>query len=296
MSLSSMTGFARAEGNLEETQWTIELRSVNGRGLDMRMRLPNGYEVLDSLFRKTISEKLSRGNISVNFNIKKTQTESLTELNTLAFNDLLKAARQASDISGLPMPELGTLLTSRNILKDVEKQETDEKLQELNTHITKSFNSALQDLISARKSEGQKLKDVISERLKSIKHLTDAAEKLEERQPEAIKERLKQSLQTLLDQENQELDENRLHQEAMIIATRADIAEELDRLKAHVAQAEELLIKNEPVGRRFDFLCQEFNREANTICSKSNAKKLTYIGLELKNIIDQLREQVQNIE
>ena len=194
------------------------------------------------------------------------------------------------------MPELGTLLTSRNILKDVEKQETDEKLQELNSHITKSFNSALEDLISARKSEGQKLKEILTERLSSIKDLTNTAENLEERQPEAIKERLKQSLQTLLDQENQELDENRLHQEAMIIATRADIAEELDRLKAHVAQAEELLIKTEPVGRRFDFLCQEFNREANTICSKSNAKKLTYIGLELKNIIDQLREQVQNIE
>lgn len=296
MSLSSMTGFARAEGSLEEIQWTIELRSVNGRGLDMRMRLPNGYEALDSLFRKTISEKLSRGNISVNFNIKKTKTENLTELNTLAFNDLLKAARLASDISGLPMPDLGTLLTSRNILKDVEKQETDEKIQELNNQITKSFNSALEELIIARKSEGEKLKSVISERLSSIKSLTNTAENLDERKPEAIKERLKQSLQTLLDQENQEFDEYRLHQEAMIIATRADIAEELDRLKAHVAQAEELLIKTEPVGRRFDFLCQEFNREANTICSKSNAKKLTYIGLELKNIIDQLREQVQNIE
>lgn len=296
MSLSSMTGFARAEGSLEEIQWTIELRSVNGRGLDMRMRLPNGYEALDSLFRKTISEKLSRGNISVNFNIKKTKTENLTELNTLAFNDLLKAARLASDISGLPMPDLGTLLTSRNILKDVEKQETDEKIQELNNQITKSFNSALEELIIARKSEGEKLKSVISERLSSIKSLTNTAENLDERKPEAIKERLKQSLQTLLDQENQEFDEYRLHQEAMIIATRADIAEELDRLKAHVSQAEELLQKTEPVGRRFDFLCQEFNREANTVCSKSNAKKLTYIGLELKNIIDQLREQVQNIE
>lgn len=291
-----MTGFARAEGSLEEIQWTIELRSVNGRGLDMRMRLPNGYEALDSLFRKTISEKLSRGNISVNFNIKKTKTENLTELNTLAFNDLLKAARLASDISGLPMPDLGTLLTSRNILKDVEKQETDEKIQELNNQITKSFNSALEELIIARKSEGEKLKSVISERLSSIKSLTNTAENLDERKPEAIKERLKQSLQTLLDQENQEFDEYRLHQEAMIIATRADIAEELDRLKAHVSQAEELLQKTEPVGRRFDFLCQEFNREANTVCSKSNAKKLTYIGLELKNIIDQLREQVQNIE
>lgn len=296
MSLSSMTGFARAEGDFEEAHWTIELRSVNGRGLDIRMRLPNGNEALDSIFRKNLSEKISRGNISVNFNIKKAQTENLTELNTLAFNDLLKAAKEASNISGLPMPDLGTLLTSRNILKDVEKQESDEKLQELNTHIVKSFNAALEQLIKARKSEGQKLRDVLSERLIAIKDHIHAAEQLEERRPEAIHERLKQSIKTLLNQENQELDENRLHQEAMIIATRADIAEELDRLKAHVAQAEELLEKKEPVGRRFDFLCQEFNREANTICSKSNVKKLTYIGLELKNIIDQLREQVQNIE
>ncbi|MBO6551192.1 MAG: YicC family protein [Rhizobiales bacterium] len=296
MPLKSMTGFSRATGSSEEAQWIIELRSVNGRGLDMRVRLPNGMEALDSEFRKQISNKLSRGNITVNFNMKKHQSESSTELNVLAFNDLLKAAKQASEISGLPMPDLGTLLTSRNILKEAEKQESEEKVKEMHARIMKSFNTALDDLIKARKDEGVKLSATIKERLKTIKELTEQAEKLEERKPEAIKERLKQSINHLLDQQIQDLDENRLHQEAMIIATRVDIAEELDRIKAHVAQAEELVEKDDPVGRRFDFLCQEFNREANTICSKASVKKLTYIGLELKTIIDQLREQVQNIE
>lgn len=296
MPLKSMTGFSRATGSNEEAQWIIELRSVNGRGLDMRVRLPNGMEALDSEFRKQISNKLSRGNITVNFNIKKHQSESSTELNVLAFNDLLKAAKQASEISDLPMPDLGTLLTSRNILKETERQESDTKTKEMHTRIMKSFNAALDDLVKARKDEGVKLGQTITDRLSTIKKLTEEADKLEERKPEAIKERLKQSISNLIEQQTQELDENRLHQEAMIIATRIDIAEELDRIKAHVAQAEELLEKDDPVGRRFDFLCQEFNREANTICSKASVKKLTYIGLELKTIIDQLREQVQNIE
>ena len=291
-----MTGFSRATGSSEEAQWIIELRSVNGRGLDMRVRLPNGMEALDSEFRKQISNKLSRGNITVNFNMKKHQSESSTELNVLAFNDLLKAAKQASEISGLPMPDLGTLLTSRNILKEAEKQESEEKVKEMHTRIMKSFNTALDDLIKARKDEGVKLSATIKERLKTIKELTEQAEKLEERKPEAIKERLKQSINHLLDQQIQDLDENRLHQEAMIIATRVDIAEELDRIKAHVAQAEELVEKDDPVGRRFDFLCQEFNREANTLGSKSISTDITQSAVELKVLIEQMREQIQNIE
>lgn len=291
-----MTGFSRATGSNEDAQWTIELRSVNGRGLDLRVRLPNGMEALDSELRKQLSSKLSRGNITLNFNLKKNQSDISTELNVPAFNELLKAAKHASEISGLPMPDLGVLLNSRNILKEAEKTESESKINDMHAKIIKSFNRALDDLIKARTEEGTKLSETIKNRLETIKNLTNQADNLEERKPEAIKERMKSSLALLTNQQSPEFDENRLHQEAMLIATRIDIAEELDRIKAHVAQAEDLLEKNEPVGRRFDFLCQEFNREANTICSKANVKKLTYIGLELKTIIDQLREQVQNIE
>ncbi len=295
MTLKSMTGFSRCQGANSEAQWTLELRSVNGKNLDLRLRLPTAMEQLDTEFRKRLTTSLARGNVTINLNLKKEQTTTRTELNQEAFKDLLAAAKTASDISGLPMPDLGTLLNTRNILKDVDREEAEDKTEELYKSILQDFNQALSELIKARAEEGANLSTAISEKLSLIKQLTQKAETLEERQPEAIKQKIRQNIDLLKDQ-TIELDETRLHQEAIMIASKADIKEELDRLIAHVAQAEELIVKNEPVGRRLDFLCQEFNREANTICSKANAKELTYIGLELKTVIDQLREQVQNIE
>lgn len=295
MALKSMTGFARSAGSNEEAQWSIELRTVNHKGLDLRVRVPSGMDTLDAEMKKRLSTYLNRGSVTLNLNLKKQQTISKTELNVEAFTDLLNAAKQASEISSLPMPDLGTLLTSRNILKETEIIEDEAKNIELQNQILQSFDKALEDLIKARSEEGNNLHKTFIDRLVIIKDLVTQAEICEERQPEAIRQRLKTSIAQLQSQ-SEDFDEARLHQEAMIITTRIDIAEELDRLHAHVKQAEDLLNRDEPVGRRLDFLCQEFNREANTICSKANAKNLTYIGLELKTIIDQLREQVQNIE
>lgn len=300
MAVISMTGFARATGqynNAEnlETSWSIELRSVNGKGLDMRLRMPTSLETLEQDIKKLVASKLSRGNISLNINLKNQITKGAIELNKTAFNDLLNAAKTASEISGLPMPTLDALLNMRNVLQEQEAAENEEEVKALHQQILASIQQALTAIMSAREEEGAKLKVVIEERIVKIDRLTDEAITIAKSQTDDIKTKMKASIAHIIEQTD-ELDEQRLHQEAMYLAVKADITEELDRIKAHVEQAKDLLQRQEPIGRRLDFLCQEFNREANTLCSKSHSKELTYTGLELKTVIDQLREQVQNIE
>lgn len=300
MAVISMTGFARATGqynNAEnlETSWSIELRSVNGKGLDMRLRMPTSLETLEQDIKKLVASKLSRGNISLNINLKNQITKGAIELNQTAFKDLLNAAKTASEISGLPMPTLDALLNMRNVLQEQEAAENEEEVKALHQQILASIQQALTAIMSAREEEGAKLKVVIEERIVKIDRLTDEAITIAKSQTDDIKTKMKASIAHIIEQTD-ELDEQRLHQEAMYLAVKADITEELDRIKAHVEQAKDLLQRQEPIGRRLDFLCQEFNREANTLCSKSHSKELTYTGLELKTVIDQLREQVQNIE
>ena len=300
MAVHSMTGFARTSGQYQdgldrETTWSIELRSVNGKGLDIRLRMPSSLEAIDQQIRKLLSSKISRGNVSLNLSLKSQDNRGRVELNQEAFNDILKAAKTASEISELPMPSLDALLNVRNVLQEQELQEDEAETKAFQAEILKSIEGALDDFLRARAEEGGKIGINCQERLDKIDDLTNQAVDLASNQTELIKQKIKENIATLLEQSD-EMDENRLHQEAMFIAVKADVSEELDRLKAHVEQANDLLQRKEPIGRRLDFLCQEFNREANTLCSKSSSKELTYIGLELKTVIDQLREQVQNIE
>lgn len=318
MALKSMTGFARIDGSLSAAQksanppetdpsvnttngtsaspqWTIELRSVNNKGLDIRLRVPSGMETLDQQIRKQLSAELSRGSITLNLNLKREDRKGSTELNIEAFNDLLHAAKTASEISNLPMPDLGSLLTGKGILREKETEENEDDKNNLQQAILTDIKTAIENLVTARAEEGTKLQATIEDRLKKISTLTADATKTSDALPETIKARLKENIARLMEQ-SEGFDPDRLHQEAMLLSVKADITEELDRLRAHVEQADDLLGRSEPVGRRLDFLCQEFNREANTLCSKASSKEMTYIGLELKTIIDQLREQVQNIE
>ncbi len=300
MAVHSMTGFARTSGLYHdgldrETSWSIELRSVNGKGLDIRLRMPSSLEVIDQPIRKQLSSKINRGNVSLNLSLKTQENRGLLELNQEAFNYILTAAKTAAQISDLPMPSLDALLNMRNVLQEKDLQEDEAETKALQAEILKSIDDALNDFMGARAEEGAKIGINCQERLDKINDLTNQAIELASNQTQVIKDKIKDNIATLLEQSN-DLDENRLHQEAMFIAVKADISEELDRLKAHVEQANDLLGRKEPIGRRLDFLCQEFNREANTLCSKSSSKELTYVGLELKTVIDQLREQVQNIE
>lgn len=314
MAVNSMTGFARTNGQYtvepttlqddtltvakdiaNQTTWSIELRSVNGKGLDIKVRMPNTLEAIEQKIKKQLSSKINRGNVSVNILVKNQETKGTLELNQVAFQDILKAAKTASELSKLPMPSLDALLNMRGVLKEQEAQEDETITKQLHNNILLSLDEVLDAFLIARGEEGAKLQSIITTRLNQIDELTERVTKIAQDQPDQLKQKIKENI-ALLTQTSQEFDQDRLHQEAMIIAVKADISEELDRLKAHVEQAHDLLGRDEPIGRRLDFLCQEFNREANTLCSKSHSKELTYIGLELKTIIDQLREQVQNIE
>ena len=305
MSIQSMTGFARQSGHItlnpnemeaaSEAEYAIELRSVNGKGLETRLRLPNSLEALEQEIKKHIASVLKRGNITANITLKTPDNRTNQVLNEAAFKDILNAAKKAAKISGLPLPSLDALLNIRSVIQEEEQSEPENNEKALHAHIMQAVKEATETLAQARKEEGEKLNIVLRERLDQIQNLLTQAKTESSNQLPFLKQKIKENLAKLIEQ-NEELDENRLHQEAILLSVKADISEELDRLNAHVKQAHELLSRDEPIGRRLDFLCQEFNREANTMCSKAHSKEITYIGLELKTVIDQLREQVQNIE
>lgn len=309
MALKSMTGFARLSGSLTPAQksqpesqqntpypaWVVELRSVNGKGLDLRLRLPPGLEAIEQEIKKTLSNQLGRGNVSLSLNLTNLQDQGRLELNETAFNQLLAIAKRAHELSGLPLPDLNTLLQNKTVLKETEATKDEAAINQLHQAILTDITACTSQLSQARREEGKALGHILTEKLEIINQLVKEATNAAEAQKDGLKSKLKSAMEKLME-EAATWDESRLHQEAMLLIVKADVSEELDRLRAHISQARDLMERDEPVGRRLDFLCQEFNREANTLCSKAASKELTYIGLELKTIIDQLREQVQNIE
>lgn len=300
MAVQSMTGFARSSGQYNsetsgDISWTVELRAVNGKGLDIRLRMPSSLDPLDKEIRTAITNRLTRGNVSLNITLKNQAGNGRIELNRTAFEDVLNAAKTASDISGMPMPGLDALLSMRQVLELQEQAEDEAEIKQINAAILADIKTAIESLATARLEEGSNLAVILDEKINEISGLVNAAIETAAKQAGEIETRLAENIKQLTGK-SEEFDPQRLHQEAVMIAVKADISEELDRLKAHIEQARSLLAADEPIGRRFDFLCQEFNREANTLCAKSQLKELTYIGLELKTLIDQLREQVQNIE
>jgi uncharacterized protein (TIGR00255 family) len=295
MPLSSMTGFARATGADNGLSWQWELRSVNGKSLEVRLRLPPGYEHLESNVRTLISGAVKRGNIQAALSIDATTHEADVTINEALLAQLVARAKKLQQELGSPPLQAEALLALRGVVEATQNHVDEDQRQRLDGEILASLSAALKNLVSMRNEEGQRLAKILHANIDTVGKLAASIRTNPARSADAIRTRLKEQVQKLLEASGS-LDPDRLHQEALLLATRNDVQEELDRLDSHVTAAQDLMRASEPVGRKFDFLSQEFNREANTICSKANDRSITALGLELKTVIDQLREQVQNIE
>lgn len=296
MSISSMTGFARADGAGEGAAWTWELRSVNGRGLDVRLRLPPGFDAIEGPVREAIAKRLTRGNVTASLTLERRNGGGNVRLNEDVLAGILKAADRIAEIIHGARPDTAALMAMKGVLEvadgaldDSEQRSAREK------SLIASLEEAADALVAARRAEGLRIATVLREQIAQIQALAVEVRNSPSRSPDAIKARLKDLIARVLET-GTSFDPDRLHQEAVLAATRADVEEELARLDAHVAAAHDILAETGAVGRKLDFLAQEFNREANTLCSKANAVDVTRLGLNLKSVIDQLREQVQNVE
>ena len=294
-SLQSMTGFARSEGTSGRNRFAWELRSVNGKGLDMRLRLPSGLDRLEQDVRKRISERFSRGNLQVALSLSTDDAKVEAVLNRDALAAVMALRAELGDLVDSAPLRLDTLLGIRGLVEIREAEDDEQAVTARDAAILNCLGDALFKLEEMREHEGSALRDILTRHVDRIAELTTLVEKDPSRSPEEIAKKLSTQLAALM-AEAPTLDRDRLYGEAALLATRADLREEIDRLKAHVVAARELLQTGGPAGRRLDFLAQEFNRESNTICSKSNASAVTAAGLELKVVIDQFREQVQNLE
>jgi uncharacterized protein (TIGR00255 family) len=295
MTIKSMTGFARADGVVGGLSWHWELRSVNGRGLDIRLRVPPGFEALEPRIREAVARRVGRGNLTVNLNVKRASGQTEIRLNEAALKQVLAVVDRLRAAAPLAPPGAEALLNVRGVLEVVEAEETEAEAAERADAMLASLDAALDGMVEARASEGSRLAAIVAQQVADIERLVEEVERSPARAPAAVRQRLKEQVGRLMDA-GAGLDETRLYQEAALLAARSDVEEELKRLAAHVAAARALLEAKEPAGRRLDFLAQEFNREANTLCAKASDAETTRAGLELKAVIDQMREQVQNIE
>ena len=292
--LASMTGFARTEGRADGLAWVWELRSVNGRGLELRLRLPPGWDALEPALRPLAADQLRRGNIAATLTVKQ-EAASVLAPDPAVLEQVLALARDlAARIPGSKPPRAEALLALPGVLRPATQDNADPSEAAL-AAARHGFAAAVTSLVAAREGEGARLAAVLATLLAEIAALHQAATEEAAEQPARQRARLLESVAALLE-ERPALPEERIAQEVAILAARADVREELDRLASHIAAAYALLTEGAGVGRRFDFLIQEFNREANTLCSKSASAALTATGLRLKATIEQLREQVQNIE
>jgi uncharacterized protein (TIGR00255 family) len=295
MALSSMTGFARTHGVSGSYAWAWEIKAVNGKGLDLRLRLPAGWDAVESAVRARAAETLSRGSIQAGLTVERSGAAPAVHVNTAVLDAVLGAARQLARRIEASPPTLDGLLSLKGVLEISDAEESEEEKRNAEAAVIAGFGDAIVALAEMRRHEGAALARVLATRLGEIAALAQRAELVPGRRPEAIRARLAEQVATLLAQSDR-FDPDRLHQEAILIATKADVREELDRLAAHVAQAQLLIEQGGAIGRRLDFLAQELNREANTLCAKANDVELTNIGLELKAAVEQFREQVQNVE
>jgi uncharacterized protein (TIGR00255 family) len=295
MALSSMTGFARSHGASGPYAFEWELKSVNAKGFDLRLRLPAGWDELEAHAKKRASEVLARGTVYANLSVKRADAASTVRINEDVLASILKVATQLAGKIDAVAPSIDGLLAIKGVIEVVEPESNEEEDKAAKSAAAKAFDEALGNLVAMRQREGTTLGQVLSQRMDEIERLAKKAEAAPGRGPEAVRARLAEQVALLLETTDR-FDADRLTQEALLIAAKADIREELDRIASHVSQARELIGKGGPIGRKLDFLAQEFHREVNTCCSKSNDIELTNTGLEMKSVVEQFREQVQNLE
>lgn len=295
MSVSSMTGFARAEGTQEGYSWSWEVRSVNARSLDSRLRLPPGMERLETRLKSEVAGVFQRGNVSATLTLTRPPKQTSLSVNAAVLDQILELAKDVAGRIKASPPTIDGLLSVPGVLDTVYEEESEEQRALLDEAVVSSFKNGLDGLAANRKQEGKRLAEVVKGHVDEIEALAGRAVAADAGAPAAIEKRLREQVRALMTDEPS-LPEERIAQEVALLVAKGDIREELDRLQAHVEAARELLRSKEPIGRPFDFLCQEFNREANTLCSKAADIELTRIGLDLKASIERLREQIQNIE
>lgn len=295
MALSSMTGFARSHGTSGPYAFEWELKSVNAKGFDLRMRLPPGWDEIEAPARKRAAEVLSRGTVYANLSVKRAGALSTVRVNEEVLASIVKIAGVLAGRIDAVAPSIDGLLAIKGVIEVVEPESNEEEDKAAKLAVALAFDEALTALVEMRKREGVTLGQILSQRMNEIEALAKRAEAAPGRKPEAIKARLAEQIAALLESSDR-FDSDRLNQEALLIAAKADIREELDRIASHISQAREMIANGGAVGRRLDFLAQEFNREVNTCCSKSNDLELTNTGLAMKNVVEQFREQVQNLE
>jgi len=296
MNLQSMTGFARAVADHEGVSVSWEVKSVNGKNVELRLRLPAGVERLEPVLRQAVQKRFSRGNFQASLTVGRAAGSQIQPVVNEAFlRDVAGLAKRLEEQFGVGPATADGLLSLRGVFEVPEASESEEFRAILDAVVLKAFAAALDELEVARQSEGAALRQLLLDQIEEIQALVLRAEADPSREPAAIRQKLTEQVRLLLDASTN-LDESRLHMEAAFLATKADIREELDRLKTHVDSGRALLRNGGAIGRKLDFLAQEFNRESNTLCSKSNAAAITAIGLELKSVVDRFREQVQNLE
>jgi uncharacterized protein (TIGR00255 family) len=295
MALSSMTGFARADGVSGPYVWAWELKTVNAKGLELRLRTPPGWDAVEVPLRAKAAEALARGTVHANLTVQRAGVAPVVRVNEPVLAAVLATMGDIAKRIAAAPPSIDGILALKGVIEVIDEDEREEDRRAAEAAVVAGFGVALASLAEMRRREGTALAAILRSRLDEIAALTGRAESAPGRKPEAIKARLAEQIATLLDGAAR-FDPDRLHQEALLMASKADIREELDRLVAHVAQARRLIDAGGPAGRKLDFLSQELNRESNTLCAKSNDVELTNIGLELKTVVEQFREQVQNLE
>lgn len=295
MALSSMTGFARSHGAAGPYAWAWELKSVNAKGLDLKLRMPSGWDAIEVPVRSRATEKLARGSVFANLTVERQGVAPVARVNEAVLAAVIATMKELDGKVRASPPTLDGILALKGVMDVTEAEENEDERRAAEVAIVAGFDQVLTGLEQMRRAEGETLGGVLTARLDEIAALAARAEVVPGRKAEAIRARLAEQIATLLEG-SQRFDSDRLHQEAILLATKADIREELDRLASHVAQARKLLGAGGPAGRRLDFLAQELNRESNTLCAKANDGELTNIGLELKAVVEQFREQVQNLE
>lgn len=290
-----MTGFARADGTENGYRWTWEIRSVNARAMDARLRVPPGMERLEVRLKPAVDARFHRGNISATLALVRPLRHTSITVNQDVLEQVVALARDVAGRVEAAPPRVDGLLGIRGVLEAVEEEESEEDRARLDDAVVASFEAGLGRLAENRAREGARLAAVVAGHLDEIAGLAARAGDASAVSALSLEQRLREQVRALL-KDDPVVPEDRLVQEVAMLLVKGDVREELDRLRAHVEAAQELLGSDEPIGRRFDFLCQEFNREANTLCSKADDLALTNLGIELKAAIEQLREQAQNIE